>query len=197
MALILCFISISASAEFRWGPTAGVEFTDYHFKQHILHVEPLTGGHVGVVGEWMFPGIGFGVDFGVQYSYHGAKMDFGAHKVWSSDGYGNEDVRLHSLQFPFHLRFKYTKLQGFERKLAPYVFAGPLFSFHLGDNNVDAVEYPRGNVMLQFGVGLELFERVQLFGSYDLGISYEVRTKKLDNYSARPSSWNVGVTWLF
>ena len=194
---VVAATALTASAEFRWGQTAGVSFTDYHFKSHLFGVTPGVGGHGGLVAEWMFPGIGFGVDFGLNYSNHGAKLDLGSQKVWAADGYGNESVRLHTLQLPVHLRFKYTNLHGLERTLAPFAFAGPVFTFHLGDNGVKALEYPGGTVAIQFGLGVELFERLQISGNYDLGVSYEMRTRKLDNYSARPSTWNVNVTWLF
>lgn len=197
IAPVMALCALSANAEFRWGPVAGANFTSYHFKQDLVDVKMAPGFQAGVMGELMFPGIGFGVDFGMQYSMHGAKIDLGQKYVWASDGYGNELVTLHTLQVPVHLRFKYTRLNGVERTIAPFVFAGPNFSFHLSDNDVKAFEYPAGTVSIQFGVGAELLEKFQVFGTYDLGVSYEMRTRKLDNFSARPSTWTVGVAWLF
>lgn len=197
IALALMVSVLTASAEFRWGPTAGANFTSYHFKQDLIDVKMQTGFQAGIVGELMFPGIGFGVDIGLQYSMHGAKINLGQKEVWASDGYGDERLTLHTLQLPIHLRFKYTRLNGLERTIAPFVFAGPNFSFHLSDNDIQAFEYPAGTVSIQFGLGAELWERLQVFGTYDLGVSYEIRTRKLDNFSARPSTWTVGVAYLF
>ena len=197
LGVVMCLTAITASAEWRWGPVAGANFTSYRFKQHIADVKMSTGFQTGLMGELMFPGIGFGVDFGLNYSMHGSKINFGEKKVWASDGFGNEQVWLHTIQVPLHLRFKYTRLSGLERYFAPFAFAGPVFTFHVDDNDVKALEYPGATVAIQFGLGAEICERWLIFGSYDLGVSYEMRTVKLDNYSARPSTWSVGVTYLF
>lgn len=197
IALMLVALSLGASAQFRWGVTAGANFTDYNFKQKLVDVKSSAGAEGGIVGELMFPGIGFGVDFGLNYNFHGAKVNLGQQKVWASEGYGDEQIRIHSLEIPLHLRFKYTNLNGLERTIAPFVFAGPIFSFHLADNNVKAMEYPAGSVMIQFGLGAELRERFQIFGTYNLGVTYEMRTVKLENFSARRSSFDVGVAYFF
>lgn len=197
LAVLLSVVSLGASAEFRWGVTAGANFTDYVFKQKLVDVTSSVGAQGGVAGELMFPGIGFGIDFGLNYNFHGAKVNLGQQHVWAVDGYSNEQVRIHSIELPVHIRFKYTNLNGLERTIAPFVYAGPVFSFHVADNDVKAIEYPAGSVMLQFGLGAELFERFQVFGSYDLGVTYEMRTVKLENFSARRSGFNVGVAYFF
>ena len=197
VSLVAVLSVLTASAEFRWGPTAGVNFNTYNFKQDLIDVKMSTGGQAGVMGEMMFPGIGFGIDLGLLYNLHGAKINLGQKEVWAADGYGNEQVWMHTLQIPVHLRFKYTRLSGLERYIAPFAFAGPVFTFHLSDNGCKAIESPAGTVSIQFGLGVELKERFQIFGSYDLGVSYELRTLKLDNFSARPSTWNEGVAYLF
>lgn len=194
--VVLCTV-LGASAQFRWGVMAGANFTDYHFKQSLVDVKSSVGYQAGVMGELMFPGIGFGIDFGLQYSHHGAKVNLGQRHVWQAEGYGDQQIWIHSLQIPLHLRYKYSRFNGLERYFIPFAFAGPNFSFHLGDNGVKAMEYPGGTVSIQFGLGVELIERIQVFGSYDLGVSYEMRTRKLDNFSARPSTWNVGVSYMF
>lgn len=194
---MLAATAFSAGAQLRWAPTASVNFAGYHFKQKLVDVKHGIGFNTGVTAELMFPGIGFGMDFGLQYSMHGAKINLGQKEVWASDGYGNERVTLHTLQIPLHLRYKFTRLQGAERYVAPFLFAGPLFSFHLADNGVKAFDYPAGTVSLQFGVGAELWERLQVFGTFDMGVSYELRTRKLDNYSARPMVWGAGVAYMF
>ena len=54
--------AIKASAEFRYGPTAGVAVSDLNFKQDICTVDKSVGYSAGITGELMFPGIGFGID---------------------------------------------------------------------------------------------------------------------------------------
>lgn len=188
---------VTANAEFRWGPQVGVNISTLNFKQELLTVGQSAGCDVGVVGELMFPGIGFGIDLGLNYSMHGAKVNLGEKKIWASEGYGNEQLYLHTLQIPINLKFKYTRLNGIERTIAPFVYGGPVFSFNLSHSDVKAFEFPGGSMLLQCGLGAELFRRFQISGGYYWGVTYEARTLKLENFSCRPQGWTVKLTWLF
>ncbi|MCM1291539.1 MAG: PorT family protein [Prevotella sp.] len=196
---IMIILGISSlNAELRWGPTAGVNFYDFHWKQKdILPTDATTGFNAGVMGEIMIPGIGFGVDFALKYNMHGAKMHFGDKQVWASDNYGTETCTLHTIQIPVNLRFKWTRMSGFEDYLAPFVFGGPVFNITVAHSDVKPLEYPRGCFGLQAGLGFELFKRFQISGSYYWGMTYELRTRKLDNFSAKPRGFSANVTYLF
>lgn len=189
--------TIGAKGEFRWGPTAGANFYTFHWKQKLITTDMEPGVNAGVMGEIMIPGIGFGIDFALKYNMHGSKLHLGDHKVWSSDGYGTESARLHTLQIPVNLRFKWTRMNGLEDYWAPFVYGGPVFNFTLAHSDLKALEYPAGCFGLQCGLGFELFKRIQISGGYYWGMSYEIKTKKLDNMSARPEGWNVNLTYLF
>lgn len=187
----------SAEAKFRWGPEAGVNISNLYWKQDLVKTTRLCGPTVGIKGELMIPGIGFGIDVGLRYQMNGAHVNFGDKKIWSSSGYGNQNLWIHTLQIPVDLRFKWTRMEGFEDYLAPFVFVGPVFSFNCGTNHAPMVEVPGGTVDLQFGLGAEIFQHFQLSADYYIGLSYQTRTVKLDNFSARQRGWNVSLTYLF
>ena len=195
--LILCLVSLSAAAEFRWGPTLGVNFSTLHWRQEIAKTSARTGFQAGLLGEVMIPGIGFGIDLGLRYNLHGAHVNFGDHKVWAIDGIKNQNVWLHNLEIPVNIKFKYTRLNGFERVLAPFVFGGPVFNFTLGSNNAPAIQKATGYVAIQVGAGGELFEHFQLSAGYSWGVSYQVNTIKLDNYIASPRGAIINLSYLF
>lgn len=198
IALLLVFSAVfTCSAEFRWGPTAGINVSSLFWKQKLVETNQTCGFNAGVMGEIMIPGIGFGVDFGLRYSYRGAKVHFGQKEIWASSGYGTENVMFHTIQIPVNLRFKWTRMEGLEHYIAPFAYAGPLFNFNVATNDVPAIEYPTGSVGLQFGLGLELLERYQISAGYLWGLSYDCRTVKLDNFSARTQGWQVNVAVLF
>ncbi len=111
--------AIAASAELRWGPMIGVNFSTLHWKQKLAKTGGLTGGQAGIMGELMIPGIGFGIDLGLRYNLHGAHVNFGDHEIWSSTGIKNQDVWFHTLEIPINLKFKWTRMNGFEQYLAP------------------------------------------------------------------------------
>lgn len=196
LALIVCS-SLTAAAEFRWGPSVGINGTTLHWKQKIAKTTHLIGGQAGVLGEIMIPGIGFGIDLGLRYNYHGSHVNFGDFPVWSSDGIKNQDVVFHDIEIPLNLKFKWTRMNGFEQTLAPFVFGGPVFNFTVATNHQPALEHPGAYVAMQCGAGVELLERWQVSGGYSWGISYEARSIKLDNYSANPRGWFVNLAWLF
>ena len=189
--------ALKAWGEFRWGPTVGVNFSTLHWKQKIANTSHLTGFQGGLLGELMIPGIGFGIDLGLRYNLHGAHVDFGEHEIWASDGIGNQNVWFHTLEIPLNLKFKWTRLNGFEQYIAPFIYAGPVFNFTLSTNKVPAIEHPLGYVAIQVALGGEFYEHYQLSGGYSWGVSYQVRTVKLDNYSAVPRGWFINLSYLF
>lgn len=194
---IILVTSLGASAEFRWGPTAGVNFSTLHWKQDIAATSGLTGFDVGLAGELMIPGIGFGIDLGLRYNLHGAKVNFGDHNVWAIDGIKNQNVWFHTLEIPLNLKFKWTRMNGFEKTLAPFIYGGPVFNFTLGTNKAPALQHPAGYVALQVAAGVELFEHYQISAGYSWGVSYQAKTVKLDNYSASTRGAIINLAYFF
>lgn len=196
-ALVLSVLSLSAGAEFRWGASAGINGSTLGWKQDLVETNALVGWSAGITGELMIPGIGFGINTGLGYSMNGAKVNFGQREVWRADGFGNESVQIHTIRLPLNLRFKWTRMQGLEQYIAPFVYGGPVFTFNCGGSNARNLEIPLGTVELQVAGGVELLQRWQVYGGYYWGVSYQTRTKKLDNFSAKPRGWMVGATWFF
>lgn len=177
----------------------GVNGSTLRWRQDLVTTHYKIGGSAGIFSEIMIPGIGFGIDLGLRYQLNGAKVNFGERPIWSGapDYMGNEDVWFHTIQIPVDIRFKYTRLDGLERTFAPFVFAGPVFTFNVASSDIPVIEKPVGTVDLQFGGGIELWERLQISGGYYFAVSYQVRTIKLDNFTARPTGWFANVAWLF
>ncbi len=197
IAAVVLLIPDAATAQFRYGPTAGVTFTNLHFKQDLMQVNQTTGFSAGLTGEMMFPGIGFGVDIGLAYEMRGAKLHMGQRLMWSSQGLGICNTYLHYITIPIHLRYKYTRLGGVEDKIAPFAYAGPTFGFLAGHSKNPAMEYAAGTVGIEFGAGLELFKNWQISASYNLGVTYALKTKILTDYSAQNRVCAVRIAYLF
>lgn len=186
-----------AYAQFRWGATAGVNFNDMKFKQDLFTVDQAVGGTAGIQAEMMFPGIGFGLDMGLRYEQRGATLNLGEKLIWSSQGYGKERLYIHYVDIPFHLKFKYTRLQGFEDYLAPFVFGGPTFGIQAGHSKCGAIDFSGGEIALTAGAGVEIYKRWQLCASYTWGMTYALKTKQLTDLSARNRTWDIRVTYFF
>lgn len=196
--LVLSLVAVlPLCAQFRYAPTAGVEYSTLNFKQDLVDINYATGLRAGVNGEYMFPGIGFGLDIGAFYSMLGSKVNLGQKEIWSTEGYGDERVYLHYLEIPLNLRFKWTRMQGLENYVAPFVVGGPVFDFLLGHSNIKAMQYAGGTLGLRVGGGLEICRNWQVQVSYTWGMTYSLKTVKLDNYSARNRNFSLTLSRYF
>ncbi|RXE73701.1 porin family protein [Muribaculaceae bacterium Isolate-013 (NCI)] len=189
--------AVAARAEFRWGPTAGVNLSTLNFSQELFSVDRSVGEVAGITGEMMFPGIGFGVDFSALYSQEGATLHLGERRIWAVDGYKSPRAYLHYLSIPINLRFKWTRMDGFEETLAPYVYGGPTISILCGHSGIKAIDYAAGSIGLQAGVGVELKRHWQIQGQYMWGMTYGLKMKKLTDFSARSGVWQLRVAYMF
>lgn len=197
IALAAVIAPVVAKSQFRYGPVVGVTINDLVFKQDLIDISQQAGYMAGIQGELMFPGIGVGLDLGLLYNQQGALVKLGQRKVWAADGYGSERVYIHNIQIPIHLRFKYTRLNGVEDKIAPIVFGGPEFNIQVAHGHCDAFKYSGGDLGLTAGIGAELFRRWQVTGSYTWGMTYALKTRLLDDFSARSRQWTVRIAYFF
>ena len=197
LALALLAVTLTANAQFRWGALVGYNNSTLKFNQHLVDVKSVSGFKAGVMGELMFPGIGFGIDIGGLYNMDGAKVFLGQKEVWASEGYQAPRVFLHYLEIPVNLKFKWTRMQGLEDYIAPYVYGGPTFEFLLGHSHIPAMGWTRVSAGLRVGLGIELLKKWHLEGCYNWGMSSAVHTVKLDDYTARNRSWSISVVRYF
>lgn len=203
LLLSIVLIPALASAQFRYAPVVGVTMNDLKFKQSLVPVDKTMGFEAGIMGELMFPGLGFGMDFGLLYNMEGAKVNLGSRELWGSQGIGNDNLRLHTLQIPVHLRFKWTRMNGIEDYIAPFVYGGPEFGIcvgHSGQRQTDGQDpfrYAGGDLGLAVGGGFELWRRWQVSVQYTWGMTYIAKTRKLDDYSARNRQLAVRVAYMF
>lgn len=125
------------------------------------------------------------------------KVNLGERLIWSSQGYGNEMLTMHQINIPFHLRFKYTRLEGLEETFAPFVYGGPDINFTVAHSKCDAMKFAGGNIGLTAGIGVELFTRWQISGSYTWGMTYALKAVQLKDLSARSRQWTVRLAYFF
>lgn len=199
-AVIVIFSSITAQAQnSHWGVVVGGNYNKIHFKQQdIFAVDKGFGATAGLMGEIMLPGVGFGFEGQFLYTLRSSKLHMGDRRVWESLGLGDERLLLHYIDVPISLKFKYRNMNGFENTLAPLIYAGPVFSFLVGHSKVgDQIRYDRFNIGLRIGIGAELFSRVQISANYTFSMGEALRTKLLDEHSAKNRCWTVSAIYLF
>jgi len=196
-ALLLATAAATAQSTSRWGITAGANINNVHFKQtDIMPSKRMVGPQVGVTAEMNFSGIGFGVEGSLLYTLKQGKLGYGDRTAWHTLGYGTENVGMHYIDVPLHLKFKYNRLGGAESTIMPMVFAGPQFSFLVHGSHGSLNSYPPVNVYLDMGVGCELFERWQVRGGYNFSVGQSFHTKLLDDNVAKNRTWYFNVTYF-
>ncbi len=199
-AAIMLFTSLTAEAQrSHWGVVIGGNYNEIHFKQQdIFNVDRGFGGTAGLMGELMVPGVGFGFEAQLLYTLRSGTFHMEDRRAWSSLGLGKERVMLHYIDVPISLKFKYRNMNGFENTLAPLIYAGPVFSFLVGHSKVgDQLRYDHLNIGLRIGVGVELFSRVQISGNYTFSVGEALRTKLLEEHSAKNRCWTITAVYLF
>ena len=196
---LLCAVSSFAQPERRWGVTVGGNYNEIHFKQSdIFDSDPMFGGSIGVTGDLMIPGVGFGIDGSILYTFRQGRVHFGDKRAWESQGIETQAVQLHYIDVPLNLKFRYSRLGGLESTIMPFVYAGPTFSFLAGHNKVgNALKYTTVNVLLHAGIGVELFNKVQISGGYSFSVGQNLGTKILDEHVAKHRTWFVQATYFF
>ena len=93
--------------------------------------------------------------------------------------------------------FKFTRLNGLEDKIAPVIYGGPEFNIQVAHGRCKAFDYSGGDFGLTVGGGAELWKRWQITGGYTWGMTYVLKTKLLDNFSARSRQWFVRCAYFF
>ena len=152
-ALLTFAVAMTASAQFRYGPQVGANFSSLNFRQSgLVGVEQSVNPTAALNCEFMFTSFGLGIDFGLGYAMTGGFVNLDK-PIWQLNGFGREHVMIHNLQIPVHLRFKWTKMQGLENIIAPIVYGGPEFDIQLGHsrqekNGQKAFKYSGGDVAL-------------------------------------------------
>lgn len=196
---LLSAISSFAQPVRRWGVTVGGNYNEIHFKQtDIFESDRMFGGSVGITGDMMIPGVGFGIDGSILYTLRQGRLHLGDRRIWESQGLGNEVARQHYIDVPINLKFRYSKLGGLESTLMPFIYAGPTFSFLVGHNKMgDALKYTPVNVLLHAGIGVELFNKVQVSGGYSFSVGQNLGTKLLDDHVAKHRTWFIQATYFF
>lgn len=203
IAIAIMFVTASAQAGgFKFGVKAGVNFNELHFNKDLIfndlkNTDNHAGYSAGLMGEFTLPVMGLGVDAGVMYVHRPTLESLDGKQKFSRD----------FIEVPLNLKYKLT-IPAVEKVLAPYVYTGPSFAFKLGKSEVkDFVKSQKCDVAWNIGIGLELFNHVQLGGGYGFGITKVVNTvgvktgngEVIDpvNIEGRNNCWNISVAYLF
>lgn len=199
--LVAIATSFTMSAESRWGVVAGVNvnaFPAYQRGDYKLYDTSNTiGGTVGINGEIFFPGIGMGVDASLLYDFTPATLQLGQREIWASQGIGEEKIKMHILEIPLNLKYRYINLNGIENKIYPFVFGGPSINFLLAHSDGGNMAYTTTSLGMHVGFGVELMRKFQISASHEWGLSQQFKTILLEDNAHKLRTWHIRCTYFF
>jgi len=198
LAMLVVAMALPASAQFSWGPKVGVAVNDLHFNKNIvndvLSSENQAGFTGGLMAEFMLPIANLGFDASVMYVRRNAKVKVSGTNEAVSD---NRDY----IELPINLKWK-IGIPVVGKIITPYLFTGPSFAFLVSKKEIgEFFENKSCDVAWNFGLGLQLFTKLQIGASYGLGMSNSLSSKlgvnATNEINGKNKFWTVTSAYLF
>ena len=195
VAVAVVAMGLSASAGgFKWGVKAGVALNNIHFSEDIkadlVDKDNQAGFTGGLMVEFTIPVINLGLDASLMYVHRDA--------IESAQG---QKMNRDYIEIPVNLKYK-LGLPLVSKVLTPYVFAGPSFAFKTGKSEIeDFVKSKKCDVAVNVGLGVELFNHLQVSGSYGFGVTkaleYTGTNVNAAGIEGKNKYWTITAAYLF
>lgn len=190
LIVLMAIIAVPASAQLKFGVKGGLNISSVHFSSDLLKADNVTGFQIGPMIETTIPLIGVGLDAAILYSQKG--MDLKTRASASSTS-----MKTDYIDVPVNLKWKF----GIPLVKA-YLAAGPYVGFRVGGDKIwnvlgDQIKAKSFSAGLNFGVGAELINHLQIGFNYGLGLTDNYSSEGLGLTSAKNRGWSVTAAILF
>gem|GEM_PF-54186 len=189
------FLAVPANAQFKFGPKVGMNISTLSLSGNLSdnfkanNISSFTGG---LMAEFMVPVIGIGVDASLMYTRKGSELKDITSGI-------SESKHVDYVEIPINLKYKFS-LPVVGSILSPFVYAGPSFAFRVGDNFKEQFKEKSFDTAINVGLGLELFNHLQIAGQYGwgLGSAMEVKNDLPDSVmKGKSRAWTITAAYLF
>ncbi len=204
--LLVAIATTTATAQFNFGIKAGVNLAE----KPTLNVEDFksnlkgnTGWFVGPTAKFIIPVIGLGVEANALYSQANVDID-------------GQNILTQSIEIPLYLRYEIT-LPVVNKFIEPFIAVGPQFGWNIGNKTItlDNIEEVAGevvkkeyrmkdsNISLNLGLGLVLFDHLQIHGNYNLALKNTADIKSIRDLAEEFTSevktnlWKISLAYIF
>lgn len=197
----------TANAGWRFGVKAGLNLDN--LKAHDLselkeNFDPdnRCGWTAGIMTEFEVPVVGICADVSLMYTR--MENSFLIPYVDSSSTTTALTTRetnagKNFIEIPVNLKWK-LNIPVVSKIIKPMIMTGPAFAFKLGKNPYeDVVKAKTCQVAWNVGLGVELFNHLQVQGQYGIGINKvaELVNIKVEDFKVKNNYWTVTAAWLF
>ena len=192
VALVAIFSFGYASADFRFGVKAGLNFSKLSLKNVKDAAGALddskTGWMAGVMAEFTVPIVNIGMDASLLY----ARQNLTAEQEKTYD-------HKNFIDLPINLKWK-IGLPVVGRIVSPIIYTGPDFLFALDKNTISNIKSKKCEVGWNIGIGVELLRHLQIEGGYCIGlnnVAKYVDEINATDLKAKKNYWTLTAAYLF
>ncbi len=200
------FVALPAQAQFRFGVKAGANVSELAWSGTLsetitstFKTENITSFTGGVMGEYI-SSCGLGAEFGVLYTRKGSKLDLDLGSFLKPV---SATAQMDYIEIPLNVKFR-LEIPSVDNMVMPFVFAGPSFLFRVADNLEDYKEMFESKdfeIALNVGIGVELFEGLQISGQYGWGMGDALTVLENDITqtiaAGRSRAWTFTAAYFF
>ncbi|MDE5814003.1 MAG: PorT family protein [Muribaculaceae bacterium] len=201
VALVAIFSFGYASADFRFGVKAGLNFNKLNYKiqnwqqasEELKNVDNQTGWMAGVMAEFTIPIVNIGADASILYARQNLSKN-------EEKYYDNQNF----LDIPINLKWK-IGLPVVGKFISPIIYTGPDFLFALNKETLNNIKTKTCEVGWNVGIGVELLRHLQVEAGYCIGLNNVMKytnavTGDLVNQQdlkAKKNYWTLTAAYLF
>ena len=187
--LLVVTLALPAAAQVRLGLRGGVTLGKMKFDREIIDSDNRIGYTCGLLLDVNIPVIGLGAEVSALYAHRDDRL---------TDGTGY--FKRHYIEIPVYARYRLS-LPALERIVAPYVFTGPSFSVLFNEDGSSDCNNSKTYLAWDIGAGVDLFKRLRLSASYDIGISKAMEYVNHDydggHIHGKDRHWTLSAAILF
>lgn len=196
---VALIMSLSAAAQVHFGPKLGVAIDKLSLSKDDFKSDNRAGFTGGLTMEVMLPVANLGFDISAMYVHR--TTDVTGDKDANGQGVQNNTSSRDYFEIPVNLKWK-LGMPIVGRIITPYVFTGPSFAFLTSKKSIEnAFNNRTFDVAWNFGVGLQLVNKIQIGASYGLGMTKAVKVINSNtnaaNIDGKNRYWTVTAAYLF
>lgn len=199
--LAFMMMAMPANAQIKFGLKGGVNVTSMSFSNEVFDASNRTGFFIGPTVKIQLPLVGLGIDASALYDQREAEIKVGDVETGSS-------VKQQAIAVPINLRYGW----GLSSLANIFLFAGPQFSFNVGDKDVEldgtkgTWNLKNSNFSVNVGAGVTILKHLQLSANYNIACgktgdaAWDQVTEALSKEKksrGRFNAWQIGLAYYF
>ena len=191
LVTIVC-ISVNSEAKVKFGLRGGANITKMSFDKEVIDSKNTNGFYLGPTVKIGLP-LGFDIDGSVVYSQWKVETD-----VFNANNTPIE-LKHKAIDIPLNLR----KGFGLGDKASVFLFAGPQFSFNIGNKDLHDIDWTwkDSDISINLGVGAMLLNHIEVKANYNIPCGktgpFNVENAVVKNISGKKKGWQIGAAIYF